>query len=125
MGDIICEQCGTRNEPGVQFCVQCGAYLPWEDTKEGVLPVAAALADRPVAAPEAAPVAATTREPEPSEAAPVTGSGVAPAEGAGAPTADRQRRDAGAEPVRVLVEPTALEVVPGGDEVGIDAQIYN
>src|SRR5450755_569087 len=136
MGDIICEQCGTRNEPGVQFCVQCGAYLPWEDTKEGVLPVAAILADRPVTAPEAAPVAATTREPDPSEAAPApaTGSGVAPTEAAGAPAAgprvaatatDRQRRDAGAEPVRVLVEPTALEVVPGGDEVGIDVQIYN
>src|SRR5664279_5649795 len=136
MGDIICEQCGTRNEPGVQFCVQCGAYLPWEDTKEGVLPVAAALADRPVAAPEAAPAAATIREPDPPEAAPVTGSGVAPAAGAPAagprvaaiataPATDRQRRGAGAEPVRVLVEPTALEVVPGGDDVGIDVQIYN
>ena len=27
----ICEQCGTRNEPGVQFCVSCQAYLPWDD----------------------------------------------------------------------------------------------
>src|SRR5690349_13586044 len=34
MDDNICEQCGTRNEPGAQFCVECGAFLPWYDTRE-------------------------------------------------------------------------------------------
>jgi hypothetical protein len=36
----ICEQCGTRNEPGVQFCVSCQAFLPWDD--ENAEPVAVA-----------------------------------------------------------------------------------
>ena len=32
MDENICEQCGTRNEPGAQFCVECQAFLPWYDT---------------------------------------------------------------------------------------------
>ena len=34
MDENICEQCGTRNEPGAQFCVQCQSFLPWYDTQE-------------------------------------------------------------------------------------------
>src|SRR6478609_4203791 len=34
MDDIICQQCGTRNEPGTQFCVECQAYLSWGETRE-------------------------------------------------------------------------------------------
>src|SRR6478736_3285583 len=34
MDDNIFEHCGTRNEPGVQFCVECVAFLPWYDTRE-------------------------------------------------------------------------------------------
>ena len=32
MDENICEVCGTRNEPGAQFCVECQSFLPWEDT---------------------------------------------------------------------------------------------
>ena len=34
MDENVCEQCGTRNEPGVQFCVSCQSFLPWYDTQE-------------------------------------------------------------------------------------------
>ena len=34
MDENVCEQCGTRNEPGAQFCVSCQSYLPWYDTQE-------------------------------------------------------------------------------------------
>ena len=37
MDENICEQCGTRNEPGAQFCVECQAFLPWYDTQEADL----------------------------------------------------------------------------------------
>ena len=53
MDENICEQCGTRNEPGAQFCVECQSFLPWYDTQEadlhgpGSLPWPTVPADRP------------------------------------------------------------------------------
>jgi|GEM_PF-1319749 len=151
MDDNICEQCGTRNEPGAQFCVQCQAFLPWEDTTEADL--AAGAGDQVGAgAPDPAPAgpltpvaadgaAALAADRAPSEAgervvaaaetrpdpAPVGAAGVAADGGRAAPvvaTAGRRPSEQ-TEPVRVAFEPTSAEVVPGGDPVSIEVQVYN
>jgi hypothetical protein len=168
MNENICEQCGTRNEPGAQFCVECQAFLPWYDTQEADLTGLAAADDvgpsdtRPVTTPGAGAVdpvepgpdgtAATldqgpefvaaaaesaargsaaresvARESDALESAALASSrhGAAPEESP-APLA-RTRRDAvGAqEAVRVAVEPLALVIVPGGEAVGVEVQIFN
>ncbi len=33
MDEVICQQCGTRNEPGTEFCVECQSYLSWTETR--------------------------------------------------------------------------------------------
>ena len=53
----------------------------------------------------------------------------------GRPTPDRQRQQGGdssaeqsraaAEAVRIAIVPEAVEVLPGGDEIGVDVQIFN
>src|SRR6476469_8029186 len=56
MDENICEQCGTRNEPGAQFCVECQSFLPWEDTQEvDARARLAAVADSAAAAQTTAP----------------------------------------------------------------------
>ena len=54
MDDIICQQCGTRNEPGTQFCVECQSYLSWAETRETSLAALQAQAQPVVAEPEPA-----------------------------------------------------------------------
>ncbi len=131
MDDNICEQCGTRNEPGVQFCVQCQSFLPWYDTKETDVQSAVAAAGRsapeqgagdpepPPTAPFPAPVRDTAPVPgpvpvsDPPPAIPVT------------PVTPDTIGDGAAEPVRVAIEPAAVEVTPGGDEVAVEVVVYN
>ena len=145
MDENICEVCGTRNEPGAQFCVECQSFLPWEDTTETDLdadpetaevledaasavvptvaapPVAAASGDSTENGVAALAVAATT-------AAAGTRADQRPADaGPAAQVADTaaERSSAAAEAVRIAIEPEAVEVLPGGDEIGVDVQIFN
>ena len=30
MAQVICPDCGTANNPGIEFCVSCGGFLAWE-----------------------------------------------------------------------------------------------
>lgn len=129
MDDIICQQCGTRNEPGTQFCVECQSYLSWGETRETNLadlqvqaqpvvvepePAPVPPDPTPVVAPEPAPVATQAPPPDPT---PVRSQPVARPQPA--------RPQPAAEPVRVVLDPTAVEVVPGGDTETIQAQVYN
>ncbi|MEP6561838.1 MAG: hypothetical protein ABJD68_12300 [Nakamurella sp.] len=117
----ICEQCGTRNEPGVQFCVSCQAYLPWDDEN----------AEPPVVA---TPTVATTGGATPAAVSAVAGpeaqvATIAPAPltaGRSATTSPGQAGgEAASELMRVVVEPVAVDVIPGGDPVGIAVLVYN
>ena len=146
MDDNICEQCGTRNEPGAQFCVECQAFLPWYDTRETNLAGArhryrvrdgpgrlarrrrtdragcrggaghrrqrGARRSRCRARP-----ADVSRPPSPPR---MIGRPATPRVAASA-----ARRPEAADQVRVAIEPASAEVVPGGDEVSVDVQIYN
>ncbi len=182
MDDNICEQCGTRNEPGAQFCVECQAFLPWYDTQEtdlqamagadagaadvgaaggstGLAPMstaqgvevgsgAAAAPVEPAPTAAFAPASSGTRssatgpaEDLPSGGRPAaTGSPAVPAGSPAVPAATpavpaatpatRPGRSTADEPVvadriRVLVEPVAIELAPGGDDAAIDAAVYN
>src|SRR4051812_22752983 len=82
MNDNICEQCGTRNEPGAQFCVECQAFLPWYDTQETDLQHRGA-----AGAAGAVPVAATGPATITEAEAPEDVSVPAVAEGAASPPA--------------------------------------
>src|SRR6478609_168497 len=86
MDDIICQQCGTRNEPGTQFCVECQSYLSWGETRETNLAALQAQGPPVVTEPEPAvpdpqptPVAPPTPQPapvviaDPAPVAPTTG----------------------------------------------------
>ena len=130
MDENVCEQCGTRNEPGAQFCVSCQSYLPWYDTQETNLAAQGISTPTPEPLPDSAPVAvvATTPAPEAAPAADVTRpEPVAPAPADPVPVVPvAVRTSRGPEPsVRVTLEPLAVELVPGGDPVNIAAQIYN
>ncbi len=151
MDDNICEQCGTRNEPGAQFCVECQAFLPWYDTQEtnlqalaagGAAGIAGTMTDAGSAgpaAPEAGqpPTATVPAGPasDPAASAPDPADAGGPASGDSAsggtapsatrpvprPVPEREITD----PIRVLVDPAAIELTPGGDDAGIDVTVYN
>lgn len=59
---IVCEECGSANEPGARFCGNCSSYLAWADATD-------ATAEPPVLAPVDA-------QPQPEQGAPpLVGSG--------------------------------------------------
>lgn len=147
MDDNICEQCGTRNEPGEQFCHECQAFLPWYDTQETDLQAISPTGDAASAglSPAAAAGSATVEETpgvgrvSPEETGPHGSSSVSSASSASpdsaaegvrgigsAPVAASAAADAEtAQPIRVLVDPTDVELSPGGDDAGIDVTVYN
>jgi hypothetical protein len=145
VNDNICEQCGTRNEPGAQFCVECGAFLPWYDTRETNLQAlgidtvidtgsetapAGSPTDAVPTAPvvEAAPITVTrTVGAAAVPGTPITSEGAPSDRPAGTPRVSRvtRRSPEAADQVRVVIEPATAEVVPGGDEVSVEVQIYN
>jgi len=146
MDENICEVCGTRNEPGAQFCVECQSFLPWEDTTETDLDADPETADVLDAAAQTGPVQAVATPSDAAAAGDSTENGVAalavaattaaagtradqrPADaGPAAQVADTaaERSSAAAEAVRIAIEPEAVEVLPGGDEIGVDVQIFN
>src|SRR6476469_6113532 len=147
MDENICEQCGTRNEPGAQFCVECQAFLPWYDTRETNLQAlgihtgidtgtGAAAAGSPADVAPTAPVVEVAAPVTPSADAstgtaanagspsPVTNQPDPPAGRVGSGSA-ASRASGTADQVRVVIEPAAAEVLPGGDEVSVEVQIYN
>jgi hypothetical protein len=74
---LICSECGTRNEPGTDFCGNCGSYLAWDRTSLiTVIPP-----KTPVPAPE--PVAP---DPPATVVAPVTPTPAASTPAASAPS---------------------------------------
>ena len=137
MDDNICEQCGTRNEPGAQFCVECQAFLPWYDTGEANLQAlgidtgtGTATAGSPADVAPTAPVVETTPAiVTPSAQAAADRTAGAPvrdqASSSGQPRSGSSRSPEPADQVRVAIEPASAEVVPAGDEVRVDVQIYN
>ncbi len=142
MDENICEQCGTRNEPDAQFCVECQSFLPWYDTQEADLSGQVAAGNNarsgtePVTTPDlpaggagtaGSPEPATGEsapppvpDPEPEVVASIDDSLESPLRVAASP-----RSPATPETVRVVVEPQNLEVLPGGDAVSVDVQIFN
>ncbi|MET0964981.1 MAG: hypothetical protein ABWZ02_01205 [Nakamurella sp.] len=121
----ICEQCGTRNEPGVQFCVSCQAYLPWDDESPET-PVATPVATTPADVTShtgAGNIVATAHDGQ-DAARRATTLPVITQPAATAPASPTWAESAG-DLMRVVVEPTAIDVVPGGDPVGITVLIYN
>src|SRR6185312_13461503 len=119
MDYIICQVCGTRNEPGTQFCVQCQSYLSWTDTRETKLADLQPQPEPEVTEPEPEPeIAEPEPEPEPAPVAPPTPR----PQPTGRPT---PRPQPVAEPVRAVIEPAAVEVMPGGDAESIEVQVYN
>src|SRR5690349_2517139 len=146
MDENICEVCGTRNEPGAQFCVECQSFLPWEDTTETDLDADPETADvldaagtSPAVPADATPSDAAASRDSTEEG--VAALAVAATTAASGTRADQRPADAGtapqvtdssaersrtaAEAVRMAVEPEAVEVLPGGDEIGVDIQIFN
>src|SRR6478609_3390287 len=129
MDYIICQVCGTRNEPGTQFCVQCQSYLSWSDTRETKLADLQPQPEPEVTEPEPEPEVAEP-EPEPEPVAPPTPrpqptSRPSPRP---QPTPHPQptpRPQPVAEPVRAVIEPAAVEVMPGGETESIEVQVYN
>lgn len=153
MDDIICQQCGTRNEAGTQFCVECQSYLSWGETREVDL---TSLPGAPGAGPDPDPDPLEPGVPEPGVPEPsgpepvvadpadppvVDRTVAEPAAGDPAPPAvtDRPatrprpsngpppatRPQPATEPVRAVLEPTAVEVAPGGDAETLQVQVYN
>src|SRR6478735_5467893 len=135
MDENICEVCGTRNEPGAQFCVECQSFLPWEDTTETDLDADPETADVLDAAAQTGPVQAVATPSDAAAAGDSTENGVAalavaattaaagvradqrPSDaGPAAQVADTaaERSSAAAEAVRIAIEPEAVEVLPGG-----------
>src|SRR6185503_7284769 len=99
MDENICEQCGTRNEPGAQFCVECQAFLPWYDTRETNLQAlgvdtgtGTAAAGSPADAAPTAPVADVAAPVTPSAEA-STGATAGTAANAGSPSPVTNRPD--------------------------------
>lgn len=133
MDDIICQQCGTRNEPGTQFCVECQTYLSWGETRETSLvalqaqpvvvdPEPAEVAPVPEPTPTVTPAAPALPPPDPTpDPAPVV-SAARPQPTRPPPTT---RPRPAAEPVRAVLDPMAVEVLPGGDAQTIQVQVYN
>lgn len=152
MDENICEQCGTRNEPGAQFCVECQAFLPWYDTQEADLQSQVAAGGGAPAATESATTPDLVVEgadfldpPEPAGGSDA-GTAVPPpdpqpevvasaGESASPESEPRQeatsrivastRSGAPQDAVRVTVEPMAVVVLPGGDAVNVEVQIFN
>ncbi len=114
MSENICEQCGTRNEADAQFCVQCQAYLPWSDE------TAESAADHGAPGPATVPETAFVPGPPTPPALPAV-----PDRTTGPAPADRDSTPDQADPVRVSVEPTSIEVAPGGERSGIEVVVYN
>jgi hypothetical protein len=132
MDDIICQQCGTRNEPGTQFCVECQSYLSWAETRETSLAALQAQAQPVVAEPEpAVPEPQPTPRPPTPDPVPVVVADPAPVPPTTGPPRTTRPQPATrpqqppTEPVRAVLEPTAVEVVPGGDTETVQVQIYN
>ena len=147
MDENICEQCGTRNEPGAQFCVECQAFLPWERHQETDLDAAPDDGGRPDAAAQTGPVPAAatpsdaaaagdSTEPEslrsarpPRRPRPESGADQRPRIGTGqrrrSPTSGRtvERRGRGRADRHRTGRPSRC--VPGGDEVSVEVQIFN
>ena len=138
MDDIICQQCGTRNEPGTQFCVECQSYLSWGETRETNLaalqaqappvevdPEPADVAPEPV--PDPAPVVRSTADPvtpQPSTPQPSTQQpSTTPRPTARPQPATRPQPAAGSSTARM--GSAAVEVMPGGDSETIQVQVYN
>jgi hypothetical protein len=140
MAENICEQCGTRNEPGAQFCVSCNSFLPWDDTKEAPLPA-------PGDAPDAAVTAGATGSGRPPEQRVPAGApadegrtevisadsmsaliaaGAAGASGTSGATGDEPAvRSAAGPSLRVEVEPSGAELELDGDPVTFTVSVWN
>lgn len=127
MKENICEQCGQRNEPGVQFCVNCQAFLPWYDTQEADL--SAAVSAATVGAdPTPTPTTPTTPA---TPATPATGGAAAPAVTvdpvpvAPAPPGPGADNSEARSSLQIAVEPAAAVVTPGGDPEAIEVRVHN
>ncbi len=141
MDEVICQQCGTRNEPGTEFCVECQSYLSWTETREtslAQLQADAATGTDPAPATDPATVAATDPTPTPTATPTPTPDPVPVVRAdppAGAQPATRPqpvtraqpatRPQPAVEPVRAVIDPAAAEVVPGGDVETLEVQVYN
>ena len=142
MDDNICEQCGTRNEPGAQFCVECQAFLPWYDTQETDLQAIAGTGTAGAApVPDAGPatVAYTVASLEPSSPEleperrqqPVTApaaDGTVPGAahpGTGQVASTPVPEPAATDPIRVDIAPSAVELTPGGDDTTVVVSVFN
>ena len=126
MKENICEQCGQRNEPGVQFCVNCQAFLPWYDTEEDDLSAAVSAATAG-ALPTVAPVLPTTATPAtdgPTGPTGPTGPAV-PAPVAPVPPDPGTDKHEARSSLQITVEPTAVVVTPGGDPESVEVRVHN
>ena len=125
MNENICEQCGQRNEPGVQFCVNCQAFLPWYDQEDegSATPSAGTVGADP--APVTAPTTPAT------SATSATSAGDGPASSAVPAVPAPVTSDPGADTsearssLQITVEPTAVTVTPGGDPESVEVRVHN
>jgi hypothetical protein len=66
---LICPDCGTRNQPGTDFCTNCGGYLAWDRTS--LIPIVTSRTVAPPVVGDSAPPAPRPEprhEPEPARA---------------------------------------------------------
>ncbi|NMN00598.1 transmembrane serine/threonine- protein kinase B [Bifidobacterium sp. DSM 109958] len=101
---MFCTQCGTKNEPGTRFCMNCGHPFDVEEpaaTAGPAAPVAPA-APAPVPTPEAAPQPAQPAQPPQPVPAPAQ---PAPVQPAPAPAQPQPAAPAPAQPAPVHPQP--------------------
>jgi zinc-ribbon domain len=63
---LICPDCGTRNQPGTDFCTNCGGYLAWDRTSLIPIVTSRTVAPPTVAAPAPPPPPPTPPTPDPA-----------------------------------------------------------
>jgi beta-lactam-binding protein with PASTA domain len=102
---VVCRSCGTQNEPGRDFCEQCGEYLAWAPTAMiAAVPGAAGTGDETTSSegegeePRAATSGAAAGEPSTGEPQPAAGAPPAAAAGQPADAAGAAGAEAAGEP---------------------------
>lgn len=126
MSEIICLECGDRNNNAVQFCNSCGAYLEWEDHPGQGQPAPAApsaatsaaapnLHHTPSAATYSSPTAAPepSRVPAPAALQPPISRSTPPARGAAMPVAAPVLVPTGGRSTAARATGSGHQVVPG------------